>query len=671
MKTKKSGSKSSSAASAEPKKRQFPGNWLRANLRDDRLLRFGIPSVFFAGFFFFLLLYIEPAVIDLSNGLNVYNYAVAMHAQEAFPDRPSFFADPSFRRLFILELTPEYLREIAGTPGGWNRFAVTLCIYACHFPFIGALVLTALSLFFSWIFMLYIQGICAIRPYILHYVPAFFILTICAWYEPGYGIFLLPVAGALAFAVAYHRFKPSGIIARVLLLSLFFWASWYFFWWGCLLFALCAIIHECFNRERGVASIVVASAINSVLFFMLDAWVMPLSMTIRWNDFWVPRGQPLVMIGFFPIAAAVFAIWCRLRHVTQGKTTWNGVIVRSSILACGAVALVVWLCGDPVNRDTRTIARTVYHVMNGKWEAVLNEKTGPLFADFPQKTGGIQAFMVHAVDHALCRTGRIGDRLFSYPQKVFSYDPLLMLQTTLNSSGYVNWVVVLALTMDLGMVTTAEKIAGEVMENMGPYPDIMYRRALLQIANDNREAAAVYLNKLAHMPFYRAEAKRLLSVLGNNAALVSDPRIAALRAYRDTVDYYLFTVSYDAMLKNLLQSNPGNKAAYDYLMSYCLLTGLLDGVAVLSPAAPAFGYGVLPRHWDEALCVYQAATLPPSSEPVFSGVRRETVDRFNEFARAYSSLSDDPAAAAKLASAFGDSYFFFSIFKYSPGARHE
>jgi hypothetical protein len=173
------------------------------------------------------------------------------------------------------------------------------------------------------------------------------------------------------------------------------------------------------------------------------------------------------------------------------------------------------------------------------------------------------------------------------------------------------------------------------------------------------------------MPFYRAEAKRLLSVLGNNAALVSDPRIAALRAYRDTVDYYLFTVSYDAMLKNLLQSNPGNKAAYDYLMSYCLLTGLLDGVAVLSPAAPAFGYSVLPRHWDEALCVYQAATLPPSSEPVFSGVRRETVDRFNEFARAYSSLSDDPAAAAKLASAFGDSYFFFSIFKYSPGARHE
>ena len=44
------------------------------------------------------------------------------------------------------------------------------------------------------------------------------------------------------------------------------------------------------------------------------------------------------------------------------------------------------------------------------------------------------------------------------------------------TNGYVNWVVVLDLAMDLGMVNTAEKIAGEIMENMGPYPDIIYRR---------------------------------------------------------------------------------------------------------------------------------------------------------------------------------------------------
>ncbi|MGA2508308.1 MAG: hypothetical protein ABSF80_12625, partial [Chitinispirillaceae bacterium] len=60
-----------------------------------------------------------------------------------------------------------------------------------------------------------------------------------------------------------------------------------------------------------------------------------------------------------------------------------------------------------------------------------------------------------------------------------------------------------------------------------------------------------------------------------------------------------------------------------------------------------------------------------SSEVSFPGLRRETVERFNEFARTYSPLADDPAAAAKLASAFGDSYFYFSIFRHSRGAFHE
>jgi hypothetical protein len=279
--------------------------------------------------------------------------------------------------------------------------------------------------------------------------------------------------------------------------------------------------------------------------------------------------------------------------------------------------------------------------------------------------------MVHAVNHALCRTGHLGDRLFSFPQAVFSDDPLLMLEST-HTDGYVNWVAVLDLAMDLGMVNTAEKIAGETMEKVGTFPAILYRRALVQIAKGNREAAAVYLNKLARMPFHRAEAKRLLGMLENNGALPAEPRIAAMRAHMDTADYILFTVSYETTYKNLLKSNAGNKAAYDYLMTYYLLTGRPDGVADLAPQAPSLGYAALPRYWEEALCVHQAMNeqqAPP--EVSFSGVRQETMMRFNDFVMAYSPLADDPAAADKLRPAFGDSYFYYSIFRHSLGAQHE
>ena len=313
----------------------------------------------------------------------------------------------------------------------------------------------------------------------------------------------------------------------------------------------------------------------------------------------------------------------------------------------------------------------MYHVMNGKWNAILHEKTAALFAPFPQKEGQLLAFMVHSVIHALFRTGQLGDRLFAFPQRGFANDPLLMLDAT-RTNGYVNWVVVLELAMELGMVNVAEKVAGEIMENVGPYPDIMYRRVLIQIAKGNNEAAAVYLHKLACMPFYRAEAKRLLGMLDNSGALLSEKRIAAMRANMDTTDYFLFTASYDTMYKNLLQSNPGNKAAFDYLMTYCLLIGRLDVVAVLAPRAAAYGYTMLPRCWEEALCIFQAGNAQQEpSEAVFSGFRPETVQRFNEFARACMTQRDDSTAAANLARAFGDSYFYYSIFRHSAGVRHD
>ena len=208
------------------------------------------------------------------------------------------------------------------------------------------------------------------------------------------------------------------------------------------------------------------------------------------------------------------------------------------------------------------------------------------------------------------------------------------------------------------------------MENMGPYPEIIYRRALIQIAIGNRDAASVYLGKLACMPFYGAEAKRLLGMLDNNGAILSEPRIETMCTNRDTVDYFLDNnLSGDFLLRHLLQSNPVNKAAYDYLMTFYLLYNRLDQVAAIAPSAAEFGYAVLPRNWEEALCLYQSEKMVESSSGMsFSGVRQETVDRFIGFTRTWIPMQHDSAAAAKLAPAFGDSYFYFSVFRFSAGA---
>ncbi len=627
-------------------------------------------ALFFVFCFLFLLFYVDPVIDYSANGMDIHGYVATIHDGSVGTPQSASVNSLQYRRMLILELTPEYFKGIAGRPGGGIRFLCTLIIYACHRPVLGAIVLSALILVLYRLFKWYLQEVGFRRPIVPALLPGLFILSFAAWYDLSYNIFILSVAGALAGAMLFRNRMPAGGISRILFLSLLFWLLWYVTQWGALLFLVFTIIDRLRRNVRDLIP-VVTSVVNGVLFIIVEHWLLPPGTAVYWSDFVVPFILPLIMVGYFPLATLIFVGWSGLRFVKTENRAPVGPIIEVAVLMCCTILTTLWLSREQVNRDTRTIARTVYHLQHKKWDRILREPADGLFTGFPQKAGPLQEFMVHAVDRALCSSGRAGNHIFLYPQAVFSDDPLLMLERT-HTNGFVNWFAVLDLAMDLGMVNTAEKIAGELMENMGPYPAIMYRRALVQLAKGNKDAAAVYLHKLERMPFRRTEARYLIRILDNDQKLYKDPLIAAMRAKRDTIDYYLFNVSYETTLRNLLRSNPSNRLAYDYLMTYFLLTGNTDGIAEMVPLAGKFGYRVLPRYWEEALCINDAARMADApSGNSSTTIRKETVERFNRFAMACMRLSGDPAAPAKLAMEYGKSYFYFSIFRNTPGVRHE
>jgi hypothetical protein len=642
-------------------------------LKLEKIVRIIIPVLFFGFIFVFLQWYIDPAIIYSSNGIGIHNYVIAMHAIETTSAVSHPYSGPLFYPPFILEFSDSFAKEMLSPPGGFSRLLVAILIYLCHSSFIGALVLTAFSLLFFLIYIIYFKNNGTNSSYTLSCIPSFFLLTICAWYELDYLYFLIPVAGSLIFTILYQCFKKSGTILQLSAYTLFFWLAWYLFQWGSYLFFIFTIIYEVASGKTKKVPFLIASMVNPILLLALDLFLFSVNASIKWTQFTVQSGLPLMMILSLPFTAALTALWSRFRKGPQSNLQpVFRTLLDVSFLFSGLFTLVLWLLFEPVNRDTRTISRTCAHVMKGQWDNILKENTSKLFKGFPEKAGALQAFMIHSVAHALSATGQIGEKLFKYPQRVFTDDPLLFLEST-NTNGYVNWFVVLDLAMDLGMVNTAEKIAGEIMENVGPLPEILYRRALIQIAKDNSEAASVFLRRLSHMPGYRNKSLSLLSILNDKDKLFSNPRIATMRTNMDTTDYYLYTINYDQILLNLLHSNPGNKTAFEYLMSYYLLTGQSDRVAEFLQNVSIVNYSVLPRLWEEGICVYQASNYDQGSSgsTLPSGLHQSTVNRFNEFARSCMTIGDDNTAAAKLAPLYGDSYFFYSIFRYSPGIQHE
>ncbi|HEX7511446.1 MAG TPA: DUF6057 family protein, partial [Chitinivibrionales bacterium] len=349
--------------------------------------------VFFCVFCVFVLCYIDPQVLLSSSGIDIHHYVSVIHAQKASPESGVSYDGPPLRRLFILELTPRYFLQAVSEPGGLMRLIVTLCLYACHYPVVGALLITAAAVLFRWVFSRFISGVCAARPYTLGFIPTLSIVIVCAWYEWRYFAYLFPIAGSLGLAVLYQK---SGLVShwkRVIIVSVLFWSAWYCMQWGCFLVLLFTVIHELFQKNRtNTFSIMAAVVVNAATAFALDAFVIPLHASIQWRDFTESSCLPLAVIIFFPIAAVLFAALSRVKFFIKICSTWSGVIAQTSMVIFGVSAVFLWVCISPVNRDTRTIARTEHHSIRGSWAAVLREPTRPLFAHFGPKPGSLQAF---------------------------------------------------------------------------------------------------------------------------------------------------------------------------------------------------------------------------------------------------------------------------------------
>ena len=625
---------------------------------------YGLSAGFFIFFFIYLLVYIDPRVIYSCNGFDLYPY---VHYTCSGDISKSNIIDHHLYgdHRFILELSPSYLKGVFAVPGGITGLSVTLTVYACHYPVRGALTITALAWLLYFLFPAYIRRCGGPPLFICRYLPAVFILVVCARYELNYLVCCIPILAALTAVIVYQGLSSRSSARQLLAFSLLFWPSYWFFQWAALLFALFVVIYEIFHSRKTFFVPVIAATVNIGLLVVIEHYGISVENSIHTSEFFLPIVPPIIVLAYFPLVAVILAT------AAAHPPAWRvPPVIRPLVLLLVIAVFFVWSVNDPDNRKTRTIARALHHMQTGQWEQILKENASSLYTAFPITNSPLQQFMIHAVNRALYKTGQLGEKMYLYPQESFSAEPLLLFKSTL-TYGHAQWAASLDLFLDLGLVNLAEKVAGELIECMGPYPSFIYRSALIQIAKGNTAAASVYLKRLSRMPFCRREARQLLRMLDDATALASDRRIALCKACMDTSDYFLYQTDEETMLRSLLDRNPANKAAYEYLMACYLQTGQLKKIADNIFRAADFGYRhLLPRHWEEALCIYAYEDSITAKMQEFP-LRGETVATLGRYLKAYAPYENDPVkelyAAATLKAEFGATYFYFYTFQVKHG----
>ncbi len=214
----------------------------------------------------------------------------------------------------------------------------------------------------------------------------------------------------------------------------------------------------------------------------------------------------------------------------------------------------------------------------------------------------------------------------------------------------------------LGQVNQAEKLACEALETRGDLPPVLEELAWINVVKRRPETARIFLKALAMHPLGRRTALEILERLDRDPEMNGDPRVAALRQNMVVQDYVAMETTIEDLLQSLLDTNPRNRMAFEFLVAHHLVVGRLDRAMACLDRLNEFSGAGVPRHYQEAAAIHAQLT---GSRPVVAGrpLDPSVVARARAFAAVLArSRSRDAAAEAAADAGFGDSYFFYFTF---------
>jgi len=568
----------------------------------------------------------------------------------------------------------QFFWPFLGQPGGLVEYGARfLSLFFC-FGWAGALIVTALA----WTTCFAIDVLTRLanspRGIVIRYGPAVLLLVMFGSY--GHPLrTVLSLVVALACFVLYLRLAPRGVAKPAAVLLAMCLLAYYIAGAGSLLFPVLVAIDSVLIRRRtlvGLAALLCGLAVP----WFVGSMLFQLSLRRAYGDFLVPEAEvvlwnwrhALLLYLYFPAVLAGVALHqamlarrssnsrdpqpfpaessstaMRFGILGRGKAS-RGIQVAAVCLAAGAVAQFM------LHTDGMVAFQADYYCQREMWPEALEAAGKMPTAEYDSRHN-------RNVMLALYHTGGLGDEMFRYPQApgVVQYDMLegKDSHTYFQESRFF---------LELGLVNEAEKCAHEAFALEGDMPTILNHLAVINIVKNQLETAQVFLNALSRKPLYRQLAKNMLRRLSDDPGLESDPRVQQIRRSMATEDGAFLIVNHEASLRRLVEKNPDNRMAFEFLMAHYLCVARPDKVVENLPHLHRFRYRRIPRHFQEAIVLHAAKNGGPPPLGEFQLASETLADARTFFDILKSTPNRDRAIQKAVDAGLGGSYYFYYRF---------
>lgn len=340
-----------------------------------------------------------------------------------------------------------------------------------------------------------------------------------------------------------------------------------------------------------------------------------------------------------------------------GQTTipTHAIVFLGRVLV---VALTAALCLGLTRNHVRDERLLHYYTRQRDWNRAID------LAHHMRRGRAFTRSAVFDINRALAHQGHLGDELCVYPQDetktlFLSFDDM---------TGRLQHAKLLELYLDLGCPNAAQKNAYELLDNEGPSPHILEALVRIHLVKGEHESARIVLGALRQYAGCGRWVRDWQGVVADPAQSENHSLLRAWRRVRGCEDHAVGGVSFEPLLKRLLQETPDHRLAMEYLMANYLLKHQRGDFISCLPRLKSLGYGRLPRQYTEAVLVYSLETKT-SPETQGWSIDPDVNEQFRRIGGIVKGArGNNQAAFDTLASQYGDTYTFYSLFNVC-GAR--
>lgn len=291
------------------------------------------------------------------------------------------------------------------------------------------------------------------------------------------------------------------------------------------------------------------------------------------------------------------------------------------------------------------VMKADYLLRNQQWDALLAQ-------NFPTNKNLLLAGFQN---YALAQKGILADKAFFFHQP--------------GSKGlilpYSNAVPVMSFYSDmyyaLGNIALAQRYAFEVLAQSR---DMGNPRSLVRLIQTNLiygayDVAEKYIDLLEHTLYYKETARSYRKFLHNEELINADKELGSKRKDVMYLQGHIDKQCSPKDILSILQSNPTNKVAFQYLSMLALFGKDLPSLKLLADTyKPQNSSDALPLHVQEGLLAYFNGDEEALAQYHISP---STLSQFKEFIALYSESSGNPVAFNTLKHKFRNTYWLYYL----------